>query len=59
MDLTPFANINPCGHAGLRVTQCCALGITAGLSELQAQLAQNLIHGLQQHYEGKQAHEQP
>jgi len=49
MDLTPFANINPCGHAGLRVTQCCELGITAGISELQAQLAQNLIHGLQQH----------
>ena len=49
MDLTPFANINPCGHAGLRVTQCRELGITAGISELQAQLAQNLIHGLQQH----------
>ena len=49
MDLTPFANINPCGHAGLRVTQTCELGITAGISELQAQLAQNLIHGLQQH----------
>jgi len=49
MDLTPFANINPCGHAGLRVTQCCELGITAGIEELQALLAQNLIHGLQQH----------
>lgn len=57
MDLTPFANINPCGHAGLRVTQCCELGITAGISELQAQLAQNLNHGLQQHLERKQ-HEQ-
>jgi hypothetical protein len=45
MDLSPFANINPCGHAGLRVTQCCELGITAGIEELQAQLAQNLIHG--------------
>jgi len=49
MDLTPFSNINPCGHAGMRVTQCCELGITAGIEELQAQLAQNLIHGLQQH----------
>ena len=54
MDLTPFANINPCGHAGLRVTQTCELGIAAGISELQAQLAQNLIHGLQRHFESKQ-----
>ncbi len=57
MDLAPFANVNPCGHAGLRVTQCGALGITAGIEELQALLAQNLIHGLQQHLERKQ-HEQ-
>ena len=33
MNLTPFANINPCGHAGLRVTQCCELGITAASLE--------------------------
>jgi lipoyl(octanoyl) transferase len=58
MDLGPFANINPCGYAGLRVTQACELGITAGISELQAELAQNLIHGLQQHLERKQSHEQ-
>ena len=51
MDLTPFANINPCGYPGLRVTQCCELGITAGIEELQAQLGQNLIHGLQYHFE--------
>ena len=54
MDLAPFANINPCGYAGLRVTQCCELGITAGVEELQAILAQNLIHGLQQHFERRQ-----
>jgi len=53
MDLTPFANINPCGYTGLRVTQCRALGITAGIEELQALLAQNLIHGLQQHLHNK------
>ena len=51
MDMTPFANINPCGYAGMRVTQCCELGITVPINELQAQLAQNLIHGLQQHLE--------
>ena len=58
MDLTPFSNINPCGYAGLRVTQACELGITVSINELQAQLAQNLIHGLQQHLERKQPHEQ-
>ncbi len=57
MDTTPFGHINPCGYAGLRVTQCVELGITAGISELQAELSQNLIHGLQQHYQGKQTHE--
>ena len=54
MDLSPYANINPCGHAGLRVTQACELGITVPINELQAQLAQNLIHGLQRHLERKQ-----
>ncbi|MBI5438926.1 MAG: lipoyl(octanoyl) transferase LipB [Nitrosomonadales bacterium] len=49
MDLTPFANINPCGYAGLRVTQCCERGINVPINELQAQLAQNLIALLQQH----------
>ncbi|MBK9160918.1 MAG: lipoyl(octanoyl) transferase LipB [Nitrosomonadales bacterium] len=57
MDLGPFANINPCGYAGLRVTQCCELGITASIGELQAQLVQNLTHGLQQHLERKNRHE--
>ncbi|MDD2720046.1 MAG: lipoyl(octanoyl) transferase LipB [Gallionella sp.] len=50
MDLTPFNHINPCGYAGLRVTQCVELGISADLNELQAQLTHNLIHALQQHY---------
>lgn len=53
MDLSPFANINPCGYAGLRVTQACELGITASINELQAQLAQNLVHGLQGHFAGR------
>ncbi|MFZ2540748.1 MAG: hypothetical protein WAW75_03120 [Gallionella sp.] len=47
-------HIDPCGYAGLRVTQACELGITASINELQAQLAQNLIHGLQRHFESKQ-----
>jgi lipoyl(octanoyl) transferase len=58
MDLTPFANINPCGHAGLRVTQACELGITVPINELQAELAQNLVHGLQRHLERRKGNEQ-
>ena len=50
MNLAPYTHINPCGYSGLRVTQCVELGITATLNELQAQLTQNLIHGLQQHF---------
>ena len=49
MDLAPFDCINPCGYAGLRVTQARNLGITAPLGELEAQLARNLAQGLQQH----------
>jgi lipoyl(octanoyl) transferase len=49
MDLTPFANINPCGYQGLHVTQCVELGITVPMEELQAQLTQNFVHGLQRH----------
>lgn len=49
MDLAPFANINPCGYAGLRVTQAGEFGITSTINELQAELAQNLVHGLQRH----------
>lgn len=58
MDMAPFHNINPCGYAGLRVTQARALGITASINELQAELAQNLIHGLQQHLQKESTHEQ-
>jgi hypothetical protein len=47
---TPTEHIDPCGYAGLRVTQACELGITVSINELQAQLAQNLVHGLQQHF---------
>ncbi len=57
MNLAPFNSINPCGYAGLRVTQCVELGITTSINELQAQLTQNLICGLVQHYQGKQIHE--
>jgi lipoyl(octanoyl) transferase len=53
MDLSPFDFINPCGYAGLRVTQARDVGITTLLQELEQQLAQNLINLLQQHLQGK------
>lgn len=55
MDLAPFANINPCGFAGLRVIQAKDLGIVVPQSELELQLAQNLIKLLQQHKSEKSA----
>lgn len=48
MDLTPFMAINPCGYAGLRVTQTSDLGITDGLEMLQGKLAEKLRARLQQ-----------
>lgn len=47
--MRPIYNINPCGYQGLRVTQCVELGISPELEALQAELTQNLIHGLQQY----------
>jgi len=58
MDLAPFSNINPCGYAGMRVTQVCELGIAVPINELQAELAQNLTHGLHRHLERKKPLEQ-
>ncbi len=55
MDLTPYENINPCGEKGLKVTQCIGQGITVPLEELQAELTQNLVHGLQRHLDKKQS----
>ena len=58
MDLSPFDNINPCGYEGLRVTQAIEVGITVPWEELQAQLTQNLVHGLQRHLDKKKQPEQ-
>ena len=55
MDLSPFDNINPCGYEGLRVTQAIEVGVTVPWEELQAQLTQNLVHGLQRHLDNKTA----
>lgn len=34
MDLSPFAAINPCGYAGLAVTQLADLGVPAGIDRV-------------------------
>jgi lipoyl(octanoyl) transferase len=58
MDLSPFDNINPCGYEGLRVTQAIEVGVTVPWEEMQAQLTQNLVHGLQRHLDKKKLPEQ-
>lgn len=40
MDLEPFFAINPCGYAGLRVTQLRDLAVTDGLDMVSRKLAQ-------------------
>lgn len=47
MDLTPFTAINPCGYAGLRVTQTRDLGIAASPEQLAEGLSRRLIEQLE------------
>ncbi|MDH3526674.1 MAG: lipoyl(octanoyl) transferase LipB [Gammaproteobacteria bacterium] len=42
MDLAPFSRINPCGFAGLQVTQMADLGITTALDRVGVELHQQL-----------------
>ncbi len=48
MDLEPFQRINPCGYAGLPVTQCAALGIEQTPETLARELCEFLAQRL--HY---------
>lgn len=43
MDLEPFTRINPCGYAGLAVTQLSDLGVTDGVEQVGQSLADILI----------------
>jgi lipoyl(octanoyl) transferase len=49
MDLEPFSRINPCGYAGLEVTQVADLGGPSELApvarDLEAMLPRRLLHG--------------
>ncbi len=48
MDLAPFAAINPCGYAGMPVTQCRDLGITLPLAQVEEALGQALLNTIHQ-----------
>ena len=47
MDLSPFLQINPCGYAGLEMTQCRDLGIASSVAELSPLLIEKLNQHLQ------------
>ena len=42
MDLAPFFAIDPCGYAGLEVTQASALGVAGGTEQLGRELAERI-----------------
>jgi lipoyl(octanoyl) transferase len=46
MDLEPFARINPCGYAGLQMTQVSALGGPADVRVVAEALAPHLLRAL-------------
>ncbi len=48
MDLTPFSAINPCGYAGMRVTQTRDLGVAASPQQVAATLVEKLERQLEQ-----------
>ncbi len=46
MDLAPFQHINPCGMAGMQVTQLADLGIHISVEEVGRDFARRLADGL-------------
>ncbi len=46
MDLKPFGDINPCGYAGMQMTQLSELGSATALAPLGEKLARHLAHNL-------------
>ena len=47
MDLSPFHNINPCGYAGLEITQLAAYGVHIQNHELAVPLVHRLIKAIE------------
>ena len=50
MDLTPYDFINPCGYAGLRVTQVRNFGVSTPLAQIEQLLARQLLALLAEHH---------
>jgi lipoyl(octanoyl) transferase len=46
MDLAPFAAINPCGYAGMAVTQCRDLGVELSVVQAERALTQTLLDAI-------------
>lgn len=47
MDLSPFTQINPCGYAGLQVTQLADLGVTIHNHELAVPIVDYIIKAIE------------
>ncbi len=47
MDLTPFDAINPCGYAGLKVTQLRDLDVRESIEAVSEKLSQHLLQALE------------
>jgi len=47
MDLAPFADINPCGYAGLQVTQLADLGVKINTQELAVPVVHQLLQAIE------------
>lgn len=46
MDLSPFARINPCGYAGMSVTDMRSLGVSDSFNQIKQQLLSKLLNAL-------------
>jgi lipoyl(octanoyl) transferase len=46
VDLEPFSRINPCGFAGLQMTDLSRLGVPDGLPSIAARLERHLLRRL-------------
>jgi len=46
MDLSPYQRINPCGHAGMAVTDLASLGVACSLEQAASAPTQRIIESL-------------
>ncbi len=53
MDLEPFGRINPCGMAGLEMTQLATLGVAGDVQDIALELAPLLRASLGIEWDGR------